>query len=334
MWKVVGHDQAVTFLDRSLRNGRLSHAYLLVGPPSVGKMRLAIDLAKALNCEGDERPCDACTQCTRIEQGKHADVQVIGVNSKTEIGMGQLKDMQHLASLRPFEGRRRVFVIDGADLMSREATNRLLKTLEEPPPDVQFILLATTEKAVLPTVRSRCHKLELRPLPVDKVSGSLAQRWGTEPERAELLARLCCGCLGWAVRALEDERVVDQRSERLASLLCLGTEGRTERFAFAAQLAYQFARDREPVRELLSLWTGWWRDLLLVKSGCGDLVSNVDHSETLQQEAQAYSLRDIHEFMRLLYRALTQLEQNASPRLVLEVLTLGMPQREEQLCQR
>lgn len=330
MWKTVGHETAVTFLDRSLRNGRLAHAYLFVGPRCVGKMRLAIDLAKALNCEGEEPPCDACAQCTRIEEGRHADVQVIGVDRKTEIGIGQMKDMQHQASLRPFEGHHRVFIIDGAEFMSREATNSLLKTLEEPPPDVQLTLLATNERAVLPTVRSRCQKLDLRPLPVDTMSRALIEDWQAQPERAEMLARLSCGCLGWAVQALKDDRVVDQRSERLASLLRLSAEGRAERFAFAARLANQFAQDRESVRDVLSLWMSWWRDLLLTKSGCCALVSNVDRGRMLDQEAQAYSLKGIHQFIGSLRQALAQLDHNASPRLALEVLMLGMPQREEE----
>jgi len=143
MWQVVGHEETVALLDRSLRNGRLAHAYLFVGPRHVGKMRLAIELAKALNCHHEERPCGVCTQCERIEGLKHADVQVIGVDGTTEIGIDQMREMQHCASLKPFEGRHRVFIIDGVEHLSREAANCLLKTLEEPPADVQLVLLST-----------------------------------------------------------------------------------------------------------------------------------------------------------------------------------------------
>jgi DNA polymerase-3 subunit delta' len=327
MWEVVGHEKAVALLDRSLRNGKLAHAYLFVGPPHVGKMRLAMDLAKALNCEGQERPCGQCTQCVRIENMKHADVHVIGIDGRTEIGIDQMREMQHAANLKPFEGRHRVFVIDGAERLSHEATNCLLKTLEEPPPDVQLILLASNERLLLGTVLSRCQRLELRPLPIVAVHTALTERWGLTEEKATMLAQLCGGCLGWAVSVKDDDRVLNERLERLASLVRLHRAGRAERLSYAADLASQFARNRESVREVLALWMGWWRDLLLTGEGCVEHTGNVDQREKLEEEALSYTLKGTKAFLESLRLALTQLEQNANPRLVLEVLMLSMPAR-------
>lgn len=327
MWQIVGHEKAVGLLDRSLKNERLAHAYLFVGPSHVGKMRLAIDLAKALNCQGEDRPCSACDQCVRIEELKHADVQVISLDGRAEIGIDQMRDMQHSASLRPFEGRYRVFIIDGAEHLSHEATNCLLKTLEEPPSNVQLILLAINEKRLLPTVLSRCQKLELRPLPIATIQNTLTEHWGIPEEMAMTLAKLSSGCVGWAVSASKDERILQERSERLASLLRLTEEELAERFSYAGQLANQFGRDRQSVHELLSLWIGWWRDLLLTKGGCGYCISNADQEERLREETQSYSLKAIKVFVESLQQTMTQLEQNANPRLVLEVLMLSMPIR-------
>ena len=325
MWDVVGHEKAVALLDRSLKSGRLAHAYLFVGPPHVGKMRLAVELAKALNCEGQERPCGQCSQCVRIEKMKHADVHVIGINGRTEISIDQMREMQHAANLKPFEGRHRVFVVDGAERLSHEATNCLLKTLEEPPPDVQLILLVSNERLLLGTVLSRCQRLEMRPLPVAAVHRALTERWGLGEERATLLAQLCGGCLGWAVTVKDDDRALNERSEKLASLVRLHRAGRAERLSYAADLAGQFARNRESVREVLGLWMGWWRDLLLTGEGCVDYIGNVDQREKLEEEALSYGLKETKAFLDSLRQALTQLEQNANPRLVLEVLMLSMP---------
>jgi len=327
MWQVVGHERVVGVLANSLKREKLAHAYLLVGPPHVGKMTVAVELAKALNCEGVERPCGQCSQCRRIAQGKHADVQVIGLDGRAEIGIDHIRGMQHAASLRPFEGRHRVFIIDGAEHLSHEAANCLLKTLEEPPPQVQLVLLAVNEGLLLSTVLSRCQKLTLRPLPEPVVEGALIERWYVAPERAKILARLSSGCLGWAVATVADEQILSQRSEQLATLIHLASAGVEGRFAYAAQLANQFSRGRESVQGVLSLWTGWWRDLLLIKGGCGHFVANVDQEATLYREAGVYSLRGIKEFIRSLERAMEQLDQNANPRLVLEVLMLSMPVR-------
>jgi len=330
MWQVMGHEKAVALLEKSLRGGKLSHAYLFVGPPHVGKTTLALNLAQALNCQGEERPCGECHQCRRIAERKHADVQVIGLEGRMEIGIDQIREMQHAASLKPFEGRNRVFVIDGADHLSHEAANCLLKTLEEPPPNVQLILLAVNERLLLPTVLSRCQKLELGPLPTPVIEQALSHRWGVPVEQARVVARLSCGCLGWAVATFSDERLLSERAERLTALRHLAVAGREERFAYAARLANQFSRDRESVQEVLSLWLGWWRDLMLIKGGCGNFITNVDQEAKLYDEAEGYRLGEIKGFAQSLQRAMEQLEQNANPRLVLEVLMLAIPKGKEE----
>jgi DNA polymerase-3 subunit delta' len=327
---VVGHEKVVGVLANSLKDEKLAHAYLFVGPPHVGKMTLALNLAQALNCDEDEKPCGRCPQCLKIAGGKHADVRVIGLEGGVEIGIDQIREMGHSASLRPFEGRYRVFIIDGAEHLSHEASNCLLKTLEEPPPNVQLILLAINERLLLPTVLSRCQRLELRPLPIHVVEKALIERWGVVPERAKVLARLSCGRLGWAVTASSDERLLGERGEGLTTLLKLAKTGREERFAYAARLANQFHRDRGSAKEVLTLWLGWWRDLMLVKGGCGRFITNVDREPTLYGEAEVYSLREIKGFIESLEQAMESLEQNANPRLVLEVLMLSMPRGKEE----
>ncbi len=207
MWQVVGQAKAVNLLQRSLENGRLAHAYLFVGPRHVGKMTLALNLAQALNCQEEERPCGSCRSCSRIALGHHPDVQVLGRNHsadapKKEIGIDQMREIQHAASLRPYEGSYRVFIIDGAEHLSEEAANSLLKTLEEPAADVVFLLLTTDEGLLPSTIVSRCQKIELPPIPTKTIEQALIEHWGATEERARGLARMCHGGLGWAISAL------------------------------------------------------------------------------------------------------------------------------------
>ncbi|MFC1961705.1 DNA polymerase III subunit delta' [Chloroflexota bacterium] len=333
MWQIIGQDRIVSLWQGALAKGSLAHAYLLVGPPHVGKMTLALNLAQALNCAREEPPCGECPSCQKIAAGGHADVQIIGLiqNGNAEaklIGIDQVKEMQHTAYLPPFEGRYKVFIIDGAELLSVEAANCLLKTLEEPVSRVVFILLTTNDSLLLETVVSRCQRLELRPLAVAEVEAALADRWSVPRPQAELLARLCHGCLGWALQATADDSLLRQRDEELAGLCQLTEAGRGKRIEYALQLAAQYQQDRARVYEVLGLWQDYWRDLLLIRAGCPeDLVTNVDRRERLQEEARGYSLAQIRAFIDGIQASGQQLQLNANPRLVLEVLMMDMPER-------
>jgi DNA polymerase-3 subunit delta' len=329
MWQVVGQPKAITLLERSIETGQLSHAYLFVGPPHVGKLTLALNLAQAVNCGAAAPPCGECTSCRRIAAGKHADVQIIGLISeeKREIGIEQIREMQTAVSLPPYEGRHKVFVFDKAELLSHEAANCLLKTLEEPSPQVLLILLTASENALLPTIVSRCQRVELRPLPVTLIKETLIEDHGVAADRAELLARLSDGCFGWALLAIQDEKVTGERSRRLATLVNLSYASLKQRLAYAAEMAAQFSRSREEVAEVLALWLQWWHDLLLIKGGDGKFVTNVDQQSVLFQQAKDFSTRQVMDFIHHLQTVSEQLEQNANPRLALEVLMLSMPRK-------
>jgi len=334
MWQVIGQTRVVSLLQHSLERESLAHAYLLVGPAHVGKMTLALNLAQALNCEAGERPCGECVSCRKIASAGHADVQVIGLTQNEDaaeaklIGIDQIKQMQHSASLPPFEGNCKVFIIDGAELLSTEAANCLLKTLEEPADRVIFILLTVNDSLLPATVVSRCQRLELPPLSMAEAESALAVNWGIEPQRARLLARLSHGCLGWAVSAAADDGSLEQRNEELGRLLDIITADGEERFAYAARLAAQFSQNRRLVYGVLDLWLDYWRDLMLVKVGCGDIVTNVDRLDGILEMAAGYRLARIRAFIESIRAAAEQLRQNANPRLVLEVLMLDIPVKE------
>jgi len=333
LWPVIGQARAISLLGRSLERAVIAHAYLLVGPDHVGKMKLALSLAQALNCQADEGPCGQCSSCQRIEQGAHADVQVIGLEggngesrSTREISIEHVRQLQYSASLAPFEGKYRIFIIDQADLLSLEAANALLKTLEEPVGEVVFILLTSDEAGIPDTVASRCQRLEIAPLAVAEVEQALYQRGQIDAQKAKLLARLSHGLIGWALLAAADERVLAEHTEIRDRILEVIGNGLGDRLAYAAELAGLFSKDRRKVLEILAIWLRWWHDLMLVRLGEDENISNIDRIEEMKAMASHFELRGIRGFIRKITQAEKQLKQNVSPRLAFEVMILNLPE--------
>lgn len=325
-WPVIGHEWAVSLLQNSLAAGRLPHALLFAGPSQVGKTTLALALASALNCLADERPCGQCRSCRKIAHGTHPDVRVVEAEAGKDGRQGilkidQVRDMQRQASLAPMEGRYKIFLLRDLELANLPAANALLKTLEEPPPQVILLLTSARPHALLPTIMSRCQIIQLRPLPVDAVASALRQRWNADEERADLLARLSAGRLGWAVQSLTDEAAWEQRSRLLAEIQGLTGQGRVGRLAYAETLS----RSADVILPTLASWSSWWRDILLIQQGCKSFIDNIDQFAFLEQQARSFAPDQVRSFLARLQAAPVQLSQNVNTRLLLETLLLHLP---------
>jgi len=327
MWQVVGQDKILALLAHSLKEDNIAHAYLLVGPRHVGKRTLAINLAQALNCDDVKPPCGQCYSCRRILAGKHADVTSTGLDFKTEIGIDDMRRLQSLANLPPYEGKCKVFIIDEAEYLSIEAANSLLKILEEPPPKVVWLLLSAEESRLLPTVISRCQRLELKPMSPEQIQKILTHSYKIAPIKAKLLARLCHGCLGWALSALLDDNLLRQRSQSIDRLSSLLDADLKQRFTYAQELATLLSQDRRSAIEIMETWLIWWHDLMLIKGGCWEAITNVDYEVTLKEQAKELSLNEVKEFAANLCLTQEEISRNINARLALESLMLNLPRK-------
>lgn len=154
-----GHEMVKTYLKEALRKGVFSHAYFFEGQAGVGKLEMAKEFAKAVNCqEGKGEACDVCLSCRKANMGNHPDIIVVGPDGRS-IKNDQVKIIQTEMNLKPYESRRKVFIIDSADTMTPQAQNSLLKVLEEPPSSCLVILVSSNAAGLLPTVKSRCQRL-------------------------------------------------------------------------------------------------------------------------------------------------------------------------------
>ncbi len=192
------------------------------------------------------------------------------------------------------------------------AANALLKVLEEPPPGVLILLVTANPDGILPTIRSRCQEIALRPLPEAQIAQVLKAEHEQSPEQAATLARLSRGCIGWAITAAHEPAVpagLHQRLERIATV-CEG--GLVERFAYAEDLARRFQRDRAAGRDEMALWTRWLRDVLLLQHGQDERILHTAWAATLRRLAAGLSPGALAGWLRATESTLDALERNAS----------------------
>lgn len=333
--EVVGHARPLGLLSRSIARGSLPPSLLFTGPEGVGKRLVAQAVAQALNCvsprAGDAgRPfdaCGACPACRRIARGTHPDVVVIEPGDSGAIKIEPIRQVIAAAGYRPFEGRRRVVIVDEADRVTGDAQDALLKNLEEPSPSSAFILVSSRPETLLSTVRSRCSRLRFGPLSPAEVARLLVDRHEYDEREAHAAAALSDGSPGRALdagsRAFHDARdaalgvlrtVAGARSprERLgaASLLLSGKSG---------------AREREELGTRLRMLASLARDIALLSHGApAEGAANVDLANELEALAgRLGGARAIRVFAAA-DKAGAALARNANPKVVASWLAVRM----------
>lgn len=324
-WPVFGHDWAVEHLRKGIANNRVRHAYLISGPASVGKNTLAHAFAMALNCTGDDpdaRPCGVCRACKLIRSGNHTDI----IYSETDPNTGALKvdavrAITQRIAMKPYEARYRIAILNDFDRAQPLAQDALLKTLEEPPPYAVLLLVTSSLEPILSTITSRSQMINLRPVPVETVEAYLQQTYNLEAEDAALLGRLSGGRLGWAIDAMHQPEMLDQRAEALDLLEKTLTMNRAQRFDLAADLG----RDKPSLAILLELWLTFWRDVLLQTENSPVKLCNIDRRVSIEQLVYSITPDEALAALKATQDLLDQLNYNINLRLAVEVMFLHYP---------
>jgi DNA polymerase-3 subunit delta' len=337
-WPIWGHAQAVETLSFAVACNRIRHSYLIGGPESVGKKALALAFARALCCQtpGEQgAPCLECRSCRKIARNVHPDVQVFGIDSQissstksagknTTVSIETIRSLSSASVLRPVESPWRVLILDDAELMQEVAQEALLKTLEEPPAFAVLMLLTSDTTLLQPTVRSRCQEIELSLLPRAVIEQGLIDR-GADSAKATSIAGAAGGAPGWAIRALDQPKLISDRAETLARTMTWIEGTRYERVVTAMRMGDSFSKRRSSVFQELEIALGVWRDALLLKTDQRTAITFPTAADKLSRLNEAWTLSMVHAALRSVRQCIADLEANVRPRLAIESMVLQWP---------
>ncbi len=296
---ITGQNHIVEFLTNSINTGRISHAYLFMGPEGTGKRQTANIFARALNCLSEvQRPCGECSSCRRMGSGNYPDFNLIKPEEdKLTIGIDQIRKLKKDIMLKSFEGGYKIFLIPEGEKVTEPAFNSLLKILEEPPPKSVIILCASGVESILSTVVSRCQLLEFRRVANTEIERVLREEYGCEQDRAQILAGISEGIIGKAIALYEDGDFFSEREGILKSILN-ASSGRV----FEALSAYMDIDKKGTTREnakaktifILNTMETWFRDLLVLRlTKDTSLLVNIDKKDVLKTEVTRFNFNDL-----------------------------------------
>ncbi|MEM9568252.1 MAG: DNA polymerase III subunit gamma/tau [Cyanobacteria bacterium P01_E01_bin.34] len=348
---VVGQSAVVQTLSNAICSDRIAPAYLFCGPRGTGKTSSARILAKSLNCvDGPTpEPCNQCDACTSITNGSSLDV--IEIDAASNTGVDNIRELIERSQFAPVNCRYKVYVLDEVHMLSTAAFNALLKTLEEPPPQVVFVLATTDPQRVLPTVISRCQRFDFRRIPLESMVEHLQTIAGTEKiaiadPALELIAQIAQGGLRDAESLLDQLSLLPEQIEvenvwdlvgavpERDLLALLDAVAKKDAQQVVAQLRHLMDNGKEPLILLQNL-TGFYRDLLLAKTAPGqrDMVALTQPTwDALVERAPNYEVANILAAQRCLIDVEPLLKNTTQPRLWLEISLLNLLQADTALA--
>lgn len=363
---LTGQPRVQGFLRHAVEGGRVAHAYLFVGAPGSGKLEAAYALAQALLCENDG--CGACDACVRVARHTHPDVHYFAPESATGYLISQTRELLEDVGLAPIRAKRKVYIIDRAEQMRANTANALLKTIEEPPSTVTFILLGTSTDLILPTIVSRCQCVPFRSMPLDESAGTVARATGADLSRC----RMAIAVTGGPARAIEFLKSAERQDARRQMLRAVDMLRRSDEAdillgvrdlmaAIKAPLAEVkstqqavldqnadylsrgalkqledrnkrelTARERSGIMEALASVRSLLRDVLLTLEGDPSAVVNEDAADIIDRLAARATTAGVVEALEAVSAAERRIARNITPQLTIEVMLFDI--RKALLC--
>ena len=360
---IIGQERIKTQLKQTLQNHRIAHAYLFYGPEGIGKDALAIEFAKAMNCEtGSIEACGTCKNCRRMDTFQYPNTKLVfalpsGKSEKTGddpitvlteaqvadvreqiqwkakdpyhrievpkanfIKINSVRDIKREASMSRTEEGKKIFVILNADMMNAEASNSLLKTLEEPLPGIILLLTTSVKDQLLPTIISRCQLLQCDSLQDAEIEGALISREGVDHSIARLAAQLSQGSYGNA-RRLSSLNMLDERKDVVEFLRLVLGKNRATLIDAIDELAS--SSDRPGIERWLKLLQSWLRDALLLQQNAQTPLLD-DEKKSMESFVTKFNHANLIASIQTVEKAIAHLDKNVYLHLILTTLAIDL----------
>lgn len=318
---VVGHKDILKYISSAVENNRVSHAYILNGERGSGKKMLANLFAMTLLCEtGDNEPCGKCHSCKQAESGNHPDIIRVTHEKPNSISVDDIRtQVNNTVDIKPYQGPYKVYIIPQADMMTPQAQNAILKTIEEPPSYAVFLLLTENAETLLPTINSRCIMLKLRNIKDTLIKKYLMENLEIPDYKADMCTAFAQGNMGRAIMLANSDHFNEIREEAVQLLKHISEMELNEIVAAVKNISVY----KLEITDYLDIIMIWYRDVLLYKATKEiDKVVFKDQLQSIKEQARKSSYEGIELILESLEKAKARLKANVNFDLVMELLFL------------
>ena len=318
---VVGLKDILKYISSAVENNRVSHAYILNGERGSGKKMLANLFAMTLLCEtGDNEPCGKCHSCKQAESGNHPDIIRVTHEKPNSISVDDIRtQVNNTVDIKPYQGPYKVYIIPQADMMTPQAQNAILKTIEEPPSYAVFLLLTENAETLLPTINSRCVMLKLRNIKDTLIKKYLMENLEIPDYKADMCTAFAQGNMGRAIMLANSDHFNEIREEAVQLLKHISEMELNEIVAAVKNISVY----KLEITDYLDIIMIWYRDVLLYKETKEiDKVVFKDQLQSIKEQARKSSYEGIELILESLEKAKARLKANVNFDLVMELLFL------------
>lgn len=307
---IVGQRVIVESLRSAVINGMISNGYIFSGPEGCGKKLMAIVFSMALNCSGEvhDRPCGRCSSCIRTSKSNHPNLELIKPTGQS-IKIKQIREIISDTARKPFESGYKIIIIDGAEKMTIEAQDAFLKTLEEPPENTVFLLLAENHNLLLPTIVSRCQVFRIKPVDRMEMKSFIQARYDYPPMDVEAAVRHSKGIIGRALELLNDKESFKIRALYIDILdnVLSGNE------IDAIHLASETVGDKETAERFLEFSMSWFRDIMVMREcpdAFMDIIINIGSLDILSRHNLVLTEDKLNSIMEIIKKTYIYVKHN------------------------